>query len=141
MKLENENSNKPLNPQLNIGAVSGSTVFSKELLDKITVEKPYYCIGVDNYDKKAFAYCLSRKVNENVEILLCKTTTNEDEFKKEVNNLSKYFDCDIIGSEDYIKPIDLAISDYLQNHIDLQKKSMEYLKKNPLMIPKGIFGK
>jgi len=124
-----------------LGAVSGSTVFSKELLDKITVEKPYYCIGIDNYDKKALAYCLSRKVNENVEIILCKTMTNEDEFEKEVNNLSKYFDCDIIGSEDYIKPMDLAISDYLQNHIDQQQKSMEYLKKNPLMIPKRLFGK
>ena len=128
-------------PPLHKTSVSGSTVFSKELLDKITVEKPYYCIGVDNYDKKALAYCLSRKVNENVEILLCKTMTNEDDFKNEVNNLSKYFNCDIIGSEDYIKPMDLAISDYLQNNIDQQQKSLEYLKENPLMIPKRLFGK
>lgn len=139
--MRNENVNKPQNQQSCQNAVSGSTVFSEELLDKIIVENPYYCIGVDNYDKKALAYCLSRKVNENVEILLCKTMTNENDFKKEVNNLSKYFDCDIIGSEDYIKPMDLAISDYLQNHIDQQQKSLEYLKKNPLMIPKRLFGK
>lgn len=126
--MRNENMIEQENKQSCQTAVSGSTVFSKELLDKITVEKPYYCIGVDNYDKKALAYCLSRKVNE-------------DEFKNEVNNLSKYFDCEIIGSEDYIKPMDLAISDYLQNHIDQQQKSMEYLKKNPLMIPKRLFGK
>ena len=139
--MRNENVNEQQNQQSCQNAVSGSTVFSEELLDKIIVENPYYCIGVDNYDKKALAYCLSRKVNENVEILLCKTMTNENDFKKEVNNLSKYFDCDIIGSEDYIKPMDLAISDYLQNHIDQQQKLLEYLKKNPLMIPKRLFGK
>ena len=139
--MRNVNVNEPQNQQSCQNAVSGSTVFSKELLDKITVEKPYYCIGVDNYDKRALAYCLSRKVNENVEILLCKTMTNEDDFKNEVNNLSKYLNCDIIGSEDYIKPMDLAISDYLQNNIDQQQKSLEYLKENPLMIPKRLFGK
>lgn len=139
--MRNENVNKPQNQQSCQNAVSGSTVFSKELLDKISVEKPYYCIGVDNYDKKALAYCLSKKVNENVEILLCKTMTNEDEFEKEVNNLSKYFNCDIIGSEDYIKPLDLIISDSLQNYINHQEKAMDYFNKNHLMIPKRLFGK
>ena len=41
---------------------------------------PTYIIGVDIHDKKALSYSLCRKVNNKLEILLCKTTSNEQEF-------------------------------------------------------------
>lgn len=55
------------------------------------MNKPQYIISIDTYDKNVFAYCLSRKTNEVVEILLCKTMKDETEFKQEVDNLVKYF--------------------------------------------------
>jgi hypothetical protein len=72
-------------------------LFDKSLLDKITIKHPNYTLGVDTYDKKSFAYCLSsKKVSGEFEVLLCKTMTNEEEFNQEVANLAKYFNADII---------------------------------------------
>lgn len=38
MKIENKNLNKPQDPQLNIGAVSGSCLVCEKVLDKETIE-------------------------------------------------------------------------------------------------------
>jgi len=88
------------NPQLNIPVVSGSFLFDKALLEKATIKQPYYVIGVDTYDKDALAYCLSRKVDGVIEILLCKTMRDEKEFKQEVESLSKYFNADVFRDGD-----------------------------------------
>jgi len=78
--------------------VSGSFLFDKSMLDKTIIKQPYYAVSVDTYDKDALAYCLSRKVDGVVEILLCKTTRDENELKQEVENLAKYFNADIFWS-------------------------------------------
>ena len=81
-------------------AVSGSFLFDKAMLEKATIKQPYYAMGVDTYDKDALAYCLSRKVDGVIEILLCKIMRDEKEFKQEVENLSKYFNADVFRSGD-----------------------------------------
>ena len=78
--------------------VSGIFLFDKDLLEKATIKQPYYAMGVDTNDKDALAYCLSRKVDGVVEILLCKTMRDETEFKQEVENLAKYFNADVFRS-------------------------------------------
>lgn len=98
MKLENENLNEPQNPQLNIGAVSGSFLFDKALLEKATIKQPEYVMGIDTYDKDALAYCFGRKVDGVFEIMLTKTMSDEKEFKQEVENLAKYFNADVFRS-------------------------------------------
>jgi hypothetical protein len=90
--------NTPLKPQLHKHSVSGSFLFDKSLLEKATIKQPEYVMGVDTYDKDALAYCLIRKVDGVVEILLCKTMRDENEFKQEVENLAKYFNADVFRS-------------------------------------------
>ena len=68
--------------------------FDKSLLEKATIQKHIYAMEVDTYDKNTFAYCLSRKVDGIVEILLCKTMHDESDFNQEVKNLVKYFNID-----------------------------------------------
>jgi Rod binding domain-containing protein len=96
--LENENMNEAETPQLNIGAVSGSFLFDKSLLEKVTIKQPEYVMGVDTYDKDALAYCFGRKVDGVFEIMLTKTMRDENEFKQEVENLAKYFNADVFRS-------------------------------------------
>lgn len=98
MKLENENLNEPQNPQLNIGAVSGSFLFDKALLGKATIKQPEYVMGIDTCDKDALAYCFGRKVDGVFEIMLTKTMSDEKEFKQEVENLAKYFNANVFRS-------------------------------------------
>lgn len=54
-----------------------------------------YVIGIDAYNKDALAYCLGRRLNGEFDVILAKTMRNENEFKKEVANLAKYFNADI----------------------------------------------
>ena len=84
--------------QLGIGAVSGSFLFDKTLLEKVTIKQPEYVIGVDTYDKDALAYCFGRKVDGVFEIMLAKTMRDEKEFKQEVENLAKYFNANVFRS-------------------------------------------
>ena len=84
--------------QLGIGAVSGSFLFDKTLLEKVTIKQPEYVIGVDTYDKDALAYCFGRKVDGVFEIMLSKTMRDEKEFKQEVENLAKYFNANVLWS-------------------------------------------
>jgi len=86
--------------QLGIGAVSGSFLFDKALLEKATIKQPEYVMGVDTYDKGALAYCFGRKVDGVFEIMLTKTMRDEKEFKQEVENLAKYFNADVFRSGD-----------------------------------------
>lgn len=65
-------------------------------LENLDIKKPFYSIGVDTYDEKNLAYCLSRSVNGVVEILLCKTMKDKKPFEEEVENLSKYFNACVI---------------------------------------------
>ena len=83
---------------LGIGAVSGSFLFDKSLLEKATIKQPEYVMGVDTYDKDALAYCFGRKVDGVFEIMLSKTMRDKNEFKQEVENLAKYFNADVFRS-------------------------------------------
>lgn len=78
--------------------VSGSFLFDKSLLEKATIKQPEYVMGVDTYDKNAFAYCFGRKVDGVFEIMLSKTMRDENEFNQEVENLAKYFNADVFRS-------------------------------------------
>lgn len=79
-------------------SISGSFLFDKALLDKAIIKQPEYVIGVDTYDKEAFAYCFGRKVDGVFEIMLAKTMRDENEFKQEVENLTKYFNANVFRS-------------------------------------------
>lgn len=93
-----ENSKNNENAQLGIGAVSGSFLFDKTMLEKVTIKQPEYVMGIDTYDKDALAYCFGRKVDGVFEIMLAKTMRDENEFKQEVENLAKYFNADVFRS-------------------------------------------
>lgn len=93
-----ENSKNNKNAQFGIGAVSGSFLFDKTMLEKATIKQPEYVIGIDTYDKDALAYCFGRKVDGVFEIMLAKTMRDEKEFKQEVENLAKYFNADVFRS-------------------------------------------
>lgn len=88
---------KPLLQQHN---VSSSFVFDPALLDKLKGDAPTYSIGVDTYDEKSLAYCFCKHLDGKVEILLAKTMRSKKDFKKEVSNLSKYFNAKICGEVD-----------------------------------------
>jgi hypothetical protein len=81
-----------------LGAVSGSFLFDKALLEKATIKQPEYSMGVDTYDKDALAYCFGRKVDGVFEIMLSKIMRDEKEFKQEVENLAKYFNANVFRS-------------------------------------------
>lgn len=66
-------------------------IFDKSLLEKIAIKQSEYVMGVDIGDKNTHTYCLGRKVDGVFEIILSKTTSDEKEFKQEVENLVKYF--------------------------------------------------
>jgi len=78
-------------------AVSSSYLFEwNKIKDKIT--EPEYFMGVDTYDKKMNAYCLTRRVDGVTEILLSKVIKEENDFEKEVENLAKYFNAKVFRS-------------------------------------------
>ena len=81
-----------------LGAVSGSFLFDKSLLEISFIKQPEYVMGVDTYEKDALAYCFGRKVDGVFEIILAKTMRDENEFKQEVENLAKYFNADVFRS-------------------------------------------
>lgn len=54
-------------------------------------KEPKYIIGIDTYDKNNSAYCLMKKNEDHIEVLLAKTIRDENEFKEEVENIAKYF--------------------------------------------------
>lgn len=87
--------------QFDIQRVSGGFLFDKDLIKKaMTAEKPYYAIGVDTYDKGILAYCLTRKIDDVIEVLLYKTMRDETEFKQEVEILARSFEADVFKSGD-----------------------------------------
>jgi len=100
MTQEEQNSNEPQNLAFLKGAVIGSFLFNKALLEKAIIKQPEYIMGVDTYDKDALAYCFGRKVDGVFEIMLSKTMRDENEFKQEVENLAKHFNADVFRSGD-----------------------------------------
>jgi len=87
--------------QCTIPSVSGSFIFDKNLIERaMTADKPYYAIGVDTYDKSNLAYCLTRKIDGVIEVLLSKTMRDETEFKQDVETLAKCFEADVFTSGD-----------------------------------------
>ena len=98
--MEHENLNTEETANSDLGAVSGSFLFDKILLEKATIKQPEYVIGIDTYDQDALAYCFGRKVDGVFEIMLSKTMRDENEFKQEVENLAKYFNADVFRSGD-----------------------------------------
>lgn len=82
-------------------SVSGRFIFNKDLIEKLmTADKPCYAMGVDTHDKGNLAYCLTRKIDGVIEVLLSKTMRDETEFKQEVETLSNCFDADVFKSGD-----------------------------------------
>jgi|LFRM01.1.fsa_nt_gb hypothetical protein len=75
--------------------LNSNSLFGKPVFNNIIVKQPSYIMGIDTYDKNVFVYCLSRKVGDNIEILLSKTMYNEEGFKKETENLIDYFNADV----------------------------------------------
>ena len=79
---------------------NSSFLFDKELIEKAMItDKPHYAIGIDTSDKDNLAYCLTRKIGDTIEVLLCKISRKETEFRQEVENLAKYFEADIFESK------------------------------------------
>ena len=76
-----------------------NSVFPKHLLDNITTELVDYFLGVDTYDKKAMALCLSRKTEKGVEILLSKVSQDEVSFENEVKLLSELFNANVLRTQ------------------------------------------
>lgn len=75
-----------------------NSVFPKHLLEKLATEPFDYFLGVDTYDKKAMALCLSRKTEKGVEILLSKVSQDEVSFENEVKLLSELFNARVLRS-------------------------------------------
>ena len=75
-----------------------NSVIPKHLLEKLTTEPFDYFLGVDTYDKKAMALCLSRKTEKGVEILLSKVSQDEVSFENEVKLLSELFNANVLRS-------------------------------------------
>lgn len=73
-----------------------NNIFSKELLEKAIIEPVNYFLGVDTYDKKAMALCLSRKTEKGVEILLSKVSQDEISFENEVKILAELFNANVL---------------------------------------------
>lgn len=93
----NKTEKQPETPQVREHSVSGSFVFDRELLEKCTIKNIEYFIGIDTLDKRRNAYCLSREVDGVMEIVLSKTMNDKTQFKQEVENLSKYFNAQVVG--------------------------------------------
>lgn len=74
---------------------SGS-VFPSEFLEKNTTQPFEYIIGVSTCDKKEMVFCLSRKNEKGIEILLSKVSQDETSFKNEVKLLSELFKAKIV---------------------------------------------
>lgn len=53
--------------------------------------KPRYIIGIDSSEKDNNAYCISRVIGNDMQIIFSKVIKDEKEFEAEVNNLAKYF--------------------------------------------------
>lgn len=75
--------------------LNSNSLFDKSMFNDIIVKQPNYIMGIDTYDKNIFTYCLSRKIDDNIEILLSKTMYSEEDFKKETENLINYFNADV----------------------------------------------
>lgn len=84
------------------GALLQANVTSSYLFDwnliKDKVVEPEYFMGVDTYDKEINSYCLTRRVDGVIEVLLSKEIKDENDFEKEVENLSKYFNAKVLRS-------------------------------------------
>lgn len=81
---------------MDIEKINGKYLFDQKLIESIaTSEKPFYVIGVDAYDKEVFAYCLFRKKENGIEVLVSKRMKDEEEFRKDVETLAKIFEADV----------------------------------------------
>lgn len=62
----------------------------------VIIKKPQHFIGVDSFDG-VNSYCLARKLHDDtVEILMSKQISSDYIFEKEVENLAKYFNAEIL---------------------------------------------
>jgi hypothetical protein len=53
-------------------------------------------MGVDTSNKDFLSYCLVREIDGLSTVIILNTMNNEDEFQRQVENLSKYFNATII---------------------------------------------
>ena len=102
IKTENDHKEKNQSWSATIDEDSSSFIFGEDMIEKaMTADKPYYAIGVDTYDKDNLSYCLTRKIDGVIEVLLSKTMSEDErKFNQEVDNLAKYFDADVFKSGD-----------------------------------------
>lgn len=100
--------------------VSGSSILNINKTESVVKFEPIiheqkYIMGVDTYDKDALVYCLSRKLDDTFEILLTKKMRDENEFNKDVETLSRYFNADVIREGVFVpsnsKEIDIKYID------------------------------
>ena len=85
------------NPKSCQTSVTSSYLFDWQTINEKIIE-PEYFMGIDTYDKKMNAYCLTRRFNGITEILLSKVIKDENDFEKEVENLAKYFNAKVLRS-------------------------------------------
>ena len=92
-----DTSKKTEMPQCVQTSVTSSYLFDWNTI-KDNIIEPEYFMGVDTYDKKMNAYCLTRCVDGITEILLSKVIKDENDFEKEVENLANYFNAKVFRS-------------------------------------------
>lgn len=68
-------------------------------IDNPTAKHPKYAIGTYSHGKDSFTYFFGIRVDGIFEVMLSKTIRDEEEFKQEVENLTKYFNADVISKE------------------------------------------
>jgi len=60
-------------------------------------QTPEIFMSIDTADKDTYVYCLWMKVGETLAVVQTKKMRDENEFKKEVDNLAKYFNVEVNG--------------------------------------------
>lgn len=67
------------------------------LKDLAILPTPTFVMGVDTYDPKNLAYCLTKHTDGDfIEVVLSKRMSDKEAFDEEVDNLCKYFDAQLL---------------------------------------------
>lgn len=65
-------------------------------LQKLIMSDRKFVIGIDVHEKTHSYVLLMKEYDKTLFILTCNTTTKKKKFWKEVNNLAKYFNAEIV---------------------------------------------
>lgn len=85
------------NPEKQKNKMITGNLFEDVVVDGPTIK---YMVSCDTYDNDAYCLILSRKIGENIEILLTKrhlirNESDKEKFNTDVNKLAEFFDCEI----------------------------------------------